>query len=270
MAPQIITNIISLLKNFQHGTSFLIFLKSPGMKATMKIYFNENDQLIFDGLDSSPVIEENLGDFEYEVSYIIHPDGMQKLYNVLGLFKNDKSGLLNEVNNRFGDDINVFSLFKDFLIEHGIKYYYWAEFVYSSLKLITNSDRQGSGYFEFIPVKFPGNHFYDRSVFIEERWFCLVYHPFEKHMTYFHWCDAMELPVEKIDIIVYELETLAKNVFGSRYLADVPEYNAVNLESHFEHDWLMIKDKIFHMVTDLADWLKKQKNEVDFILLCGV
>ncbi len=180
------------------------------MNGLMKIYFNKNDQLIFDVVDSSPVVEETWGDFEYAYSYIIHPEAVQKLYPVLGLFKNDKSGLLKDVKIRFGDDINAFSLFRDFLIEHDIKYYCWNECVYTSLKLITNSDRQGSDYFEFLPGKLQGNHFSNRSVFIEERWFCFVYHPFEKHMTYFHWCDSMELPVDKIDIIVAELETLEK------------------------------------------------------------
>lgn len=99
----------------------LFNLKRPDIKISMQIYFNEKDQLYFDGYDIGKTVEEAWGDSDYEYTYTIEPEEVNKFYQIFNLRVGDKSGLLHAIKNRFSVN-EAFTLFGDFMKEHSIKY----------------------------------------------------------------------------------------------------------------------------------------------------
>ena len=99
----------------------LFYLERPDITISIQIYFNENDQLYFDGYDIGKTVEEAWGDSDYEYTYTIEPEEVNKFYELFGLRVGDKSGLLQAIKNRFGVN-EAYSLFGDFMQEHNIKH----------------------------------------------------------------------------------------------------------------------------------------------------
>jgi len=93
----------------------------------MDIYFNEKDQLYFDGYDIGKSVEEAWGDADYEYTYTIEPTEVNKFYELFNLIKDDKSGLLQALKDRFSSN-RAFTLFGDFMKAHDIKFstFTWA------------------------------------------------------------------------------------------------------------------------------------------------
>lgn len=79
----------------------LFKFENSGIKISMEIYFNNNDQLIFDGYDIGKSVEEAWGDSDYEYTYTIEPKEVDKLYPLFGIKNSDKQRLLMELKNRF-------------------------------------------------------------------------------------------------------------------------------------------------------------------------
>ena len=52
--------------------------KDDKIKISMELYFNENDQLIFDGYDIGERVKEYWGDSDYEYTYTIEPAEVKK------------------------------------------------------------------------------------------------------------------------------------------------------------------------------------------------
>jgi hypothetical protein len=52
----------------------LFYLERPDIKISMEIYFNDKDQLFFDGYDIGKSVEEVWGDSDYEYTYTIEPE----------------------------------------------------------------------------------------------------------------------------------------------------------------------------------------------------
>ena len=98
----------------------LFYLERPGIIISMEIYFTDKGQLFFEGYDVGKTVEEVWGDSDYEYSYTIEPDEVNKFYEIFGLELGDKSGLLLEFKNRFSVN-NAYSLFGDFMNTHNIK-----------------------------------------------------------------------------------------------------------------------------------------------------
>ena len=105
----------------------LFYLERPDIKTSMEIYFNEKNQLFFDGYDIGKVVEELWGDSDYEYQYTIEPDQIDKLYDILALERGDKNGLLQELKNRFSCN-EAYTLLGEFLNTHNIRYksFTWA------------------------------------------------------------------------------------------------------------------------------------------------
>jgi hypothetical protein len=99
----------------------LFYLERPDIKISMQIYFNEQDQLYFDGYDIGESVEEYFGDSDYEYDYTIEPGEVDKLYQIFGLSPGDKSGLLQCIKDRFSIN-EAYSLFGDFLTANQIKF----------------------------------------------------------------------------------------------------------------------------------------------------
>jgi len=96
-------------------------LESSDMKISMEIYFNEQDQLIFDGYDIGKRVEELLGDSDYEYSYTVEFIEVNKISRLFNINITEKSTLLMEIKNRFNGN-DAYSKFGDFMTENNIKF----------------------------------------------------------------------------------------------------------------------------------------------------
>jgi len=105
----------------------LFYLERPDIKISIQIYFTEKEQLFFDGYDIGKTVEKTWGDSDYEYTYTVEPDQVSRLYKVFGLNEGDKSGLLQEIKNRFSVN-EAYSLFGNFMKENGIEFkgFTWA------------------------------------------------------------------------------------------------------------------------------------------------
>lgn len=99
----------------------LFYLENSNIKISMQIYFNEKDQLYFDGYDTGKFVEETFGDSDYEYIYTIEPEEVYKFYPVFNLQEGDKSGLLQAIKKEFSVN-KAYSLFGEFMLAHDIKH----------------------------------------------------------------------------------------------------------------------------------------------------
>ena len=99
----------------------LFYLENSEIKISMQIYFNEKDQLYFDGYDTGKFVEETFGDSDYEYIYTIEPEEVYKFYQIFNLKVGDKSGLLQAIKKEFSVN-KAYSLFGEFMLAHKIKY----------------------------------------------------------------------------------------------------------------------------------------------------
>lgn len=105
----------------------LFYLENPGIKISMEIYFNEKNQLYFDGYDIGEFVEKTWGDYDYEYTYTIEPEEVNKFYPIFNLRAGDQPGLLQSLKERFSVN-KAYSLFGDFMKDNDIKYesFTWA------------------------------------------------------------------------------------------------------------------------------------------------
>ena len=99
----------------------LFKLERPDIKISMEIYFNEINQLYFDGYDIGELVERIWGDSDYEYTYTIEPEEVNKFYPLFNLRNGDKSGLLQSLKDRFSVN-EAYSLLGNFMNVHDIKY----------------------------------------------------------------------------------------------------------------------------------------------------
>ena len=93
----------------------------PGIKISIQIYFNEKNQLYFDGYDIGSVVEERLGDSDYEYTHTIEPEEVKKFYRIFNVQMGDQAGLLAAIKKDFSVS-NAYTLFGEFMKTHDIKY----------------------------------------------------------------------------------------------------------------------------------------------------
>jgi len=99
----------------------LFNLERPDIKISIQIYFNEKNQLFFDGYDIGKTVGEAWGDSDYEYTYTIEPKEVDKLYKIFNLKTGDRSGLLQAIKDRFSCN-KAYSKFGDFMEEHNIEH----------------------------------------------------------------------------------------------------------------------------------------------------
>ena len=97
----------------------LFYLERPDIKISMKIYFNDKGRLYFDGYDCGKRVDDIWGDSDYEYTYTIEPDEVQKFYQLFELQDGDKSALLQEIKMRFSEN-KAYSLFGEFMKANNI------------------------------------------------------------------------------------------------------------------------------------------------------
>lgn len=105
----------------------LFYLEKPDIKISMELYFNEQNQLYFDGYDIGKSVKEIWGDTDYEYCYSIEFEEVAKFYKLFNLEQGDKSGLLQALKLRFSGN-KAYSLFGEFMNLENIKYdrFSWA------------------------------------------------------------------------------------------------------------------------------------------------
>jgi len=99
----------------------LFYLENSDIKISMQIYFNEIDQLYFDGYDTGKTVEETWGNSDYEYIYTIEPEEVNKFYQIFNLKDGEKSGLLQAIKKDFSVN-KAYSLFGEFMLAHNIKH----------------------------------------------------------------------------------------------------------------------------------------------------
>ena len=103
------------------GKVTLFYLENSNIKISMQIYFNEKNQLYFDGYDTGKIVEETWGNSDHEYIYSIEPEEVNKFYPIFNLVDGDKSALLQSIKNEFSVN-EAYSLFGEFMLAHNIKY----------------------------------------------------------------------------------------------------------------------------------------------------
>ncbi len=99
----------------------LFYLENSNIKINMQIYFNEKDQLYFDGYDTGKFVEEAWRNSDHEYIYTIEPEEVNKFYPVFSLVDGDKPGLLKAIKKEFSVN-KAYSLFGEFMLAHNIRY----------------------------------------------------------------------------------------------------------------------------------------------------
>jgi hypothetical protein len=99
----------------------LYFSDTPDIKISIELFFNENEELFFDGYDVGKNVKSFWGTNGYEYAYIIQPIEVDKLYPLLSVNMGDKQGLLNEIKNKFGGN-NAYSQFGEFMLANDVDY----------------------------------------------------------------------------------------------------------------------------------------------------
>lgn len=95
--------------------------ENPNIKISMKVYFNDKNELIFDGYDIGKRVNELMGDSDYEYQYTIQFDEAKKIANLFNIDIKEKTVLLKEIKNRFNEN-DAYSKFGTFMKENNIEF----------------------------------------------------------------------------------------------------------------------------------------------------
>ncbi|WP_298781928.1 hypothetical protein [uncultured Polaribacter sp.] len=95
--------------------------ESTDIKILMKVYFNEENKLIFDGYDTGRSVKKLMKSSSYEYKYSIEFSETKKLAKIFNINFNEKMVILNEIKNRFNEN-NAYSKFGKFMKENNIKF----------------------------------------------------------------------------------------------------------------------------------------------------
>ena len=95
--------------------------ESPDIKVSMKVYFNEKKDLIFDGYDIGKTVSELMGDSDYEYQYIVKFDEAKRMASLFNIDINEKIDFLKEIKNRFYEN-DAYSKFGTFMKENNIEF----------------------------------------------------------------------------------------------------------------------------------------------------
>src|SRR5210317_1937096 len=99
----------------------LFSLNEDHIKISMELYFNERNELFFDGYDIGKRVEDIWGDSDYEYCYTINPSEVKKLYKFYKINEGERSALLNTLKEHFSGN-QAYSKFGAFMKKNGIEY----------------------------------------------------------------------------------------------------------------------------------------------------
>jgi len=88
--------------------------KSDRIKVRMEIYFNDKEQLIFDGYDVGKAVKELKESYDYEYYYTIEMKEVQKIALLLKVPSEDKASILKAIKANFSGN-DAYSKFGDFM-----------------------------------------------------------------------------------------------------------------------------------------------------------
>jgi hypothetical protein len=97
----------------------LFQFETPQIKVDIQAYF-ENENLIIEGYDIGKRVKDWFGDSDYEYKTTIFENEVQKLYHLMQVKTNDKTGLLKAIADRFNTN-SCYSEFGDFLTKNNIQ-----------------------------------------------------------------------------------------------------------------------------------------------------
>ena len=100
----------------------LFEFKNSTVSISMELFFNGRDQLVFEGYDIGPTVDNYRGDSDYEYGFTVEPQEVRKLYQLLAVHAEDKAALLQEIKNRFGGN-HAYSKLTAFLGENNIDFH---------------------------------------------------------------------------------------------------------------------------------------------------
>ena len=95
--------------------------QSPDIKISLKVYFNEENKLIFDGYDIGKTVSKLMGDSDYEYKYSVEFDEVKKIAKLFDINLNEQIPFLKEIKNRFNDN-DAYSKFGAFMKENNITF----------------------------------------------------------------------------------------------------------------------------------------------------
>lgn len=108
-------------KNVIVDKVILFHLENTGIKISMQLYFNAQNQLIFDGYDIGKSVEAAFGDSDYEYLHTIEPFEVNKFYPLFDCVENDKTALLQALKKHFSVN-EAYTLFADFMKKNAIDF----------------------------------------------------------------------------------------------------------------------------------------------------
>lgn len=95
--------------------------ESNQIKISMQIYFNADDQLIFDGYDAGKAVKGLKGSYDYEYYYTIEMVEVQKIALLLKVSLEEKETILEAIKLNFSGN-DAYSKFGDFMRTHNINF----------------------------------------------------------------------------------------------------------------------------------------------------
>ena len=96
-------------------------LETSEIKISMQLYFNEINQLIFDGYDIGESVKQAFGDSDYEYLHKVEPEEVNKFYALFDVAVEDKAALLQALKVRFSVN-EAYTLFADFMKNNNIQF----------------------------------------------------------------------------------------------------------------------------------------------------
>jgi hypothetical protein len=98
----------------------LFQLLTENIKVTVEAYFDGHGNLVVEGYDIGKTVKEYWGDSDYEYSVTVPSEELKKLYSLLGLPGDDKSGLLTRLKEKYHSN-TCFSEIRDLLDKNDIR-----------------------------------------------------------------------------------------------------------------------------------------------------
>lgn len=87
----------------------------------MQVYFNNDNQLIFDGHDVGKAVKNLKGSYDYEYYYTIEMEAANKIAVLLGARPDDKTSILNAIKAHFNEN-DAYSKLGTFMRDNDVDY----------------------------------------------------------------------------------------------------------------------------------------------------
>lgn len=93
--------------------------RNESVSVTITAFFDGKGNLVVDGYDRGPFVEERTGDWDYEYSVTVASEHVHLLHSLFNLQSPDRLLLLEAVKKRFEGPV-AFSSFRNFLQQNNI------------------------------------------------------------------------------------------------------------------------------------------------------